>query len=266
MFIDTHCHLNFKAFGFDWRQVLESALKNQVEMVIVSTDLNTSQKAVEIASQYSGVWAAVGFHPIHIVDRDWRSEILKIRELVSGPEVVAVGEIGFDRMIRGERVEDEQDWLAIQKVQEQVFDFLVEAAAEFKKPLILHCREAMEVLKEKLALTINNYQLAIKGVQHCFPGDLAYAKMLKRHGFKVGFTGLVTYNPKWDKVIEQLDLEDILIETDSPYLTPVPYRGKRNEPSYVIEVAKHIAKIKGVDLAAVEKATYENAQALFLQN
>lgn len=259
MYIDTHCHLNFKAFSDDWRDALDRALKNRVEMIVVSTDLETSQKAIEIAKTTSGVWAAIGFHPIHVVDRDWRSEILRIRELIKQPKVVAVGEIGFDKIIKGQRVQNEEQWQKIKEVQERVFDFLVEAAQEFKKPLILHCREAEEVLQSKIL----NLKSKIVGVQHCFPGDLQYAQTLIDKDFKIGFTGMITYNPKWDNLIKEIDLSNILIETDSPFLTPVPHRGQRNEPSYVVEVARHIAKLKELDVSEVEKTTYINAQELF---
>lgn len=253
--IDTHCHINFQAFEKDWKQVVEKTLKNGVDMIIVGTDLKTSLKALEIAKLYSGVYAAVGFHPIHVTNRDYRSEILHIADLISDPKVVAIGEIGFDRY----RLADDEAEDIIKK-QITVFDFFIHEAAKVNKSILLHNRDAWDLLENHLPLI---KQLHLTGVQHCFPGNLDQAKALFEIGFKVGFTGLITYNPAWDQLIKDLPLENILIETDTPYLTPIPYRGERNEPINVRYVAKHIAKIKGIDETTVLKQTLDNAVNLF---
>lgn len=253
--IDTHCHLNFQAFQKDWKEVVERTLKSGTDMILVGTDLVTSQKAVEMAKQYSGVHAAVGFHPIHVLDRDWRSEILRIAELIGEKEVVVIGEIGFDRYRM-----PEEDMGSVIKTQETVFSFFLSEAKKHKKPLILHNREAWDLLENHIS-TIRT--LGVRGVQHCFPEGQKEAEKLFEIGFKIGFNGLVTYNSKWDELIKNTTLDSILIETDAPYLTPVPFRGQRNEPAYVQYVAKHIAKLKGVSEEEVIAATSQNAMKVF---
>lgn len=253
--IDSHCHLNFQAYERDWKQVVENNLRSGTDMIIVATDLATSKRAIEIAKLYSGVWATVGFHPIHVINRDWRVEILEIAKLTSHPKVVAIGEIGFDRyrMPEGNIAE-------IIKIQERVFDFLVGEAVRVNKPIIIHNREAMDILMDKLP---ELKKLKASGVQHCFPGNLTQAKKLFEIGFKIGFTGMITYNDTWDNLITRIPLENILIETDSPFLTPVPYRGERNKPKNVIEVAKHIASLKACLLDDVISQTYQNTKEVF---
>lgn len=253
--IDSHCHLNFKAFEHDWKEVLEDSLRAGVDMIVVGTDLKTSQKAVEIAKHYSGVYAAVGFHPIHVIDRDWRSEILEIATLVDHPKAAAVGEVGFDRYrMPRENLKD------IEATQERVFDFLVGEAVKVKKPLIIHNREAMDLFLPKLPELEKS---KIKGVVHCYPGNLTQAKKLFDAGFKIGFTGLITYNNQWDELIKKIPLENILIETDSPYLTPVPCKGSRNEPKNVLLVAQKIAGLKLIPIEDVISATSQTARSLF---
>lgn len=252
--IDSHCHLNFKAFEKDWKEVLESSLRSGVEMIIVGTDLETSKKAIEIASKYSGVWAAIGFHPTHVLNRDWRSEIIRIADLINHKKVVAVGEIGLDRY----RLSSDEEAQALE-IQERVFDFLVGEAQKAGKPIIIHNREAMNLLMDKLP----KLSRQVKGVLHCYPGNLTQAKKLFEAGFKIGFTGLITYENKWDKLLTQIPLENILIETDAPYLTPFPHRGKRNIPENVRYVAEHISKLRGISLEQVTEITYTNTHKLF---
>lgn len=261
MFIDIHAHLNFRVFESDWREVLARALKNKVEVIVPSTDLKTSEKAIEIAKSSSGVWAAVGFHPIHVLDRDWRSEIQRIRALVKEPKVVAIGEVGLDDYVFEQYKEDSPSLKLRRSEQERIFQFFIEIAAEVKKPLILHCRKAEDRFLKQL--TSNKKQLTMGGDWHCCSGNSKQVAQALKLGLHVSYTGLITYNDTWDKVIPEIPLEKLMIETDSPYLTPVPYRGQRNEPSYVIEVAKKIAQLKGLELKQVEETTYENAQRLF---
>lgn len=265
MFIDIHAHLNFKAFEHDWREVLARSLKNKVEVIVPSTDLKTSQQAIEIAKSSSGVWAAVGFHPIHVLDRDWRAEVQHIRALAAHPKVVAIGEVGLDDYIfekqYGKWQGTDREKGELRKTQERILQFFIEIAAEVKKPLILHCRNAeARFLKQ---ITDNRKQITAGADWHCCSGTVTQVKKALELGLHISYTGLITYNNTWDDVIPQIPAERLMIETDSPYLTPVPRRGERNEPSYVVEVAKKIAKLKNVDLEEVERLTHENADKLF---
>ncbi len=253
--VDTHCHVNIDIFQKDWKEVVENTLRAGVDMIVVGVDLETSKKALEIANKYSGVYAAVGFHPSYVVEKDWRSEILRIADLIKEPKVVAIGEIGFDRY---RMPEDELP--EIIKIQETVFDFFIKEAALANKPIILHNRDAFDLLEPKLD---SIQKLRVKGVQHCFPGNMEEAKKVLKAGLKIGFNGLITYNSKWDKLIQELDLSDILVETDAPYLTPVPNRGKRNEPSNVKYVVDYIAQLKNISSKEVAQATTNNAIKTF---
>lgn len=269
MYIDIHAHLNFKAFEHDWREVLARSLKTKVEVIIPSTDFKTSEQAIEIAKSSSGVWAAVGFHPIHVLDRDWRAEVQHIRQLASHPKVVAIGEVGLDDYIFDPRYHGSQhgstripgEKKKIQDAQERILQFFIELAAEVKKPLILHCRNAEDRFLEQL--TENRERMTEGGDWHCSSGTLAQVQKALELGLHISYTGLITYNNTWDTVIPEIPARRLMIETDSPYLTPIPYRGERNEPSYVVAVAKKIAALRGVELSEVEKQTYANAQALF---
>ena len=265
MYIDIHSHLNFKAFEHDWREVLARSLKNKVEVIIPSTDLKTSEQAIEIAKSSSGVWAAVGFHPVHVLDRDWRSEAQYIRQLAGHPKVVAIGEVGLDDYIFDERYGKwqgtDREKGELRKTQQRILQFFIEIAAEVKKPLILHCRNAEDRFLK--LLTLNLKLLQHGGDWHCSSGTLAQVKKALELGLHISYTGLITYNNTWDTVIPEIPADRLMIETDSPYLTPVPYRGERNEPSYVVEVAKKIAALRGVELTEIERQTYGSAQTLF---
>lgn len=270
MYIDIHAHLNFKAFEYDWREVLARSLKNKVEVIVPSTDLKTSRQAIEIAKSSSGVWAAVGFHPIHALDRDWRAEVQHIRQLASHPKVVAIGEVGLDDYIFDPRYHGSKhgstripgEKKKIQQTQERILQFFIELAAEVKKPLILHCRNAEDRFLKLLAT--NPQSLAtIGGDWHCASGNARQVAQALKLGLHISYTGLITYNNTWDKIIPEIPIDRLMIETDSPYLTPVPHRGERNEPSYVVAVAKKIAALRAVELTELERQTYANAQALF---
>lgn len=268
MYIDIHAHLNFKAFEHDWREVLARSLKNKVEVIIPSADLKTSQQSIEIAKSSSGAWAAVGFHPVHVLDRDWRAEAQRIRQLASHPKVVAIGEVGLDDFVFGADYRGRNAAISgkeksdIQQTQERILQFFIELAAEVGKPLILHCRNAEDRFLKLLA-TSPQPLATIGGDWHCSSGTLAQVQKALELGLHISYTGLITYNNTWDAVIPEVPAERLMIETDSPYLTPVPHRGERNEPSYVVAVAKKIAALRGVELAQVERETYANASGLF---
>lgn len=249
MYIDTHCHLNFKAFANDYAAVIERALGAGVKkMIVAGSNLETSAQAVQIASEYQNVYAAVGLHPIHAGDEDFGDEFEK---LAKNKKVVAIGETGIDYYHGRENAE----------LQKEVFQKHLNLARVLSKPVILHCREAADDL-----LSILMAQSSVpKAVLHCFSEDCQFAKIILDMGFYLSFTGLITFtkNQETFEVIKNVPLERILIETDCPYMTPELYRGKRNEPAYVIEIAQKIAELRKIPIEDVERATTQNAMEFF---
>ncbi len=262
MLIDTHAHLNFRDYKNDVDEVIKRALGNGVWMINVGVDFETSKKAVELAEKFPGVYAAVGFHP-----NDSREEfnILALKELAASSKVVAIGETGLDyyRIKKGD--------LSIKEKQKNIFESQIKLSLELKKPLIIHCRDAHSTgsgqAHDDLFEILKSYFLNLKpshsGILHSFSGNLEQAEKYREMGFKIAFNGIITFSRDYDEVVLKTPLEDILIETDCPFLTPIPYRGKRNEPLYVVEVAKKIAEIKKLSLEKIAEQTTKNAKELF---
>jgi len=251
MYIDTHAHLNFKAFEADYRDVIERAFKLDVRAIInVGSNLKTSLEAIKIANMYDkGVYAAIGLHPIHIKDEDFdRDEFEKIAQ---DKKVVALGETGLDYYY--DRSTKER--------QKEIFRKILTIANKISKPVILHSRDAGD---DVLSVLIEE-KIESKGVMHCSQGNWNFAKVILDMGLYISFTGLITFTKNYEtfEVIKNAPLERIMIETDCPYMTPEPYRGKRNEPAYVVEVAKKIAEIKKIPLEKVAEQTTKNAIELF---
>jgi TatD DNase family protein len=274
-YIDIHSHVNFKAFDEDRDAVISSALENDTWIINVGTQIDTSRKAIEMAHQYKeGVYAIIGLHPIHTgasyhdekelgeggKEFTSRGEVFDkdaYRELLKDPKVVGIGECGLDYY----RCTEE----TIQK-QKAAFIEQIELANEFNKPIMLHIRnnpedtirnaysDALEILKE---------YTKVKGDVHFFAGSWEDAKGYLDFGFTLSFTGVVTFARNYDEIIRNTPLDMIMSETDSPYVTPAPHRGKRNEPVYVQEVVKKIAEIKGLDVEKVAQQLIENAKRVF---
>lgn len=254
--IDTHCHLNFKAFSGDYLEVARRARDaGLVNILIVGSDAQTSRAALKVARAINAnlgdkfARIAVGIHPIHH-DRGGFDEIKK---LAQDELVVAIGESGLDFF------HQDKDVLGVQK---DLFLAHIELANALSKPLIIHNREAGDEMREILD------QIKVKkGVFHCFQQDHNFAKWATDKGFMISFTGIITYgNKKLKKVIERTDLLHIMIETDSPYLIPEPLRSEGveiNEPAYVVEVAKKIALVKNIDFETVLAQTTQNAKEFF---
>jgi len=252
MFIDTHAHLNFKAFSNDYAQAIERAFLTDVKKIInVGSNLETSKKAVEIAQKYEQVYAAVGLHPIHVKDEAFTDEFKK---LAQDGKVVAVGETGLDYYY------DKTNATS----QKEVFAKHLKMAQVVSRPVILHSREASEDILPILMAE----RPEPKGVMHCFGENWEFAKVILDMGLYISFTGLITFTKNYQtfEVIKNTPLERILIETDCPFMTPESYRGRRNEPAYVIEVARKIAELKKIPLEKVAEATTKNAEELFKLN
>ncbi|MBL7155337.1 MAG: TatD family hydrolase [Candidatus Portnoybacteria bacterium] len=263
--IDTHAHVNFNAYKDDGNKVIKRTFKKNIWLINVGAQYSTSQRAVEYAEKYKeGVYAAVGLHPSHIhgdnlkQDQGAQEESRKLEEfnqekykkLLENPKVVAMGEIGLEY---GDEISQ-----AAKDKQKEVLIEQLELAQQIGKPVMFHCRKAYDDLIELLA----GFK-ASEGVVHCFMGRWSQAEKLLEMGFYFGFNGLITYARDYDKVIEKLPLEKILLETDCPYLTPVPHRDKRNEPLYVKYVAEKIAQIKKIKFEQVAVQTTKNARELF---
>lgn len=274
-YIDIHSHVNFKAFDEDRDEVIKRALDNDTWVINVGTQIDTSRKAVEVAHQYSeGVYAIIGLHPIHTgasfhdekelgeggAEFTSRGEIFdkeKYLELLRDPKVVGVGECGLDYF----RCDTE----SIDK-QKKAFIEQIEIANEVGKPLMLHIRnnpDNKELNAYYDSLDILKEHAKVKGDVHFFAGDVEIAKAFVEFGFTLSFTGVITFASSYAEVIRNTPLDMIMSETDAPYVTPTPYRGKRNEPIYVREVVKKIAQIKGLSEQEVAEALISNAKRVW---
>lgn len=244
MLIDSHAHLNFSVYNADAKEVIKRSLDNDVWMINVGSQYSTSKKAIEIAEQYpQGIYAAVGLHPIHVKEGFNYDEY---KELASSKKVVAIGEIGLDY---------KSEYVSFKEKQKQVFLQQLDLAKELDLPVIIHCRMA----NSDLIKIISN--LKLQGVVHCFTGDLEQAQKYLGMGLYIGINGII-FRLNLDEVIKEVPLDRILIETDCPYLTPSPKKG-RNEPLYIKYVVEKIAKLKGLTFEEVSKTTTENAKQLF---
>ncbi len=273
-YIDIHSHTNFKAFEEDRDAVIMRALDAGVAVINVGTQIDTSRFAVEMANKYDGVYAIIGLHPIHtgasyhdtkelgeegkaFTSRGEVFDYENYKKLIVDPKVVAIGECGLDYY----RCTEE----TIAK-QKQAFIEQINLANEFNKPLMLHIRnnpESKELNAYSDALEILKEHAKVKGDVHFFAGSLEDAKGFVDFGFTLSFTGVITFTHDYDEVVRQTPLDMIMSETDSPYITPTPYRGKRNEPVYVIEVVKKIAEIKGLNVDDVASQLVANAKRVF---
>lgn len=251
---DSHCHPQFPQYDRDRDEMLERTLKEGVFMLCVGTDLETSEKAIELAGKYEGIWATAGLHPNDNLDEKYNPDTYE--NLLNQKKVVGFGEIGLD-YYRTEKTEE-------QEVQKQRFKEQLELAIKIGKPLILHCRDA----HDDMIKIIGNWGLkigdsALRGVIHSFTGTLEEAKKYLGLGFYLGFNGIITFTEQYDEIVRYVPLEKIMLETDGPYLTPVPFRGKRNEPLYVKYVAEKIAGLKSLGYSQVVEQTFENTKKLF---
>ena len=252
MFIDTHVHLNADQYDEDVTEVIERAKDSKVEkMVVIGFDRKTIKRALELAERYEFIYAAVGWHPVDAIDCT-EEDLQWIEELAAHPKVVGIGETGLD-----------YHWDKSPKdVQQKVFRQQIQLAKKVRLPIIIHNREATEdilrILKEEKADEVG-------GVMHCFSGSVETAQESIKMNFMISLGGPVTFkNAKKPKeVAEAVSLDHLMIETDAPYLAPHPYRGKRNEPSYVPLVAEEIARLKGISVEEVAQATTRNAEEFF---
>jgi TatD DNase family protein len=280
MFIDTHSHVNFASFREDADETIRRALGNDTWMILVGSNIKTSNKALNLANKYEkGVYAAVGLHPTHLeagpVDTSETGEESEAarpedfdydsyEKLARFQKVVAIGEIGLDYY----HLDPTKDQIATKKKQQEVFAQQLLLARSLNLPVIIHCRQAHDDLYAILQDFKKSYSHLIPsdrpwGVIHCFSGDEDLAWKYFRLGLLISFTGLITFSQQWDELIRKVPLDKIMIETDSPYMTPEPYRGRRNEPLLVQYVANRIADIRGLTLEKIAETTTANARTFF---
>jgi len=246
-YIDVHCHVNLPQYDADREEVIRRAQEAGVGMIVVGTDRESSMSAVRIVEQHENMWAIVGLHPSDVAREAFDFDFYK--NLAAHPKVVGIGECGLDYFHTDPKVDENR------LVQMQIFESHIRLAHELKKPLMLHIRngssssdkshdaytDVIAILEKSKSAGMN-----ITGDVHFFAGDVPTARRFIDLGFYLSFTGVITFPnaESYREVIRAIPLDRILSETDAPFVSPVPHRGKRNEPAYVIEVVKAIAGIK----------------------
>lgn len=290
-YIDTHTHVNLRAFKEDANETIQRALDAGVGVVNVGTQIDTSRQAVELLKDFpENVWAVIGLHPSHTFAHDFEDEeevkfktreehfdANLYRELAQDARVIGIGECGLDYY----RLPEDRSHDEIKQLQRTAFDEQIKLALELDKALCVHCRpsdgtmDAYEDLLEIIKSVKHPEQSGTPGVWvegsnlrfeiHCYTGDAATARKFVEIGAYIGLNGIITFDKttRSEEVVKAVPLENIILETDAPYLTPKSYRGKRNEPSYLPEVAEKIAYWKNVSVEVVAQVTTQNAKKLF---
>ena len=250
MLFDTHAHMDADSFDTDRRELLENLPGRGISLVMnPGCSFDSSLNAIALAEKYDYIYAAVGSHP-DVADEVDEALIAKYRELCRHPKVKAIGEIGLDY-----HYED-----IPRDIQKKAFRLQMELARELGLPAIVHEREAHED-----GLKIVDEFPTVKGVFHCYSGSLEMAKELVKRGWYIGFTGVLTFKNarKAIEVAQNIPLDRIVIETDCPYMAPVPYRGKRNDPGYLIHMAEKLAELRGISTEEAAAITLQNGKRLY---
>ncbi|MDB6018933.1 MAG: Hydrolase, TatD family [Pedosphaera sp.] len=263
IFYDTHAHLDYPDYAADLPQVIERARAAGITKIIsIGTDLASSAQAITLSEQYPDVFAAVGWHPTNVAEspEDMRPAL---RELARHPKVVAIGETGLDyyRLPSQNPGFSPADDERYKQKQALIFQQQLEVAAEFGLNCVIHQRSAFEDTLAKMQPFIGR----VRGVFHCFVDDPASMQRVLAMGSLVSFTGIVTFKNAQTirETVAAVPLDQLMLETDSPYLAPVPYRGKRCEPGYVKEISESVAQVKGCSSDALSKATCATAAGFF---
>jgi TatD DNase family protein len=255
---DTHCHLSFSAFRGDFQAVLKRAAQAGIDRILVpGIDLESSEAAIRLAEQHAPIYASVGLHPHHAsgLDDEVRE---KFALLAASPKVVAIGEIGLDYYRN----------LSPKKAQLEAFEWQLELARQLELPVVIHCREAIGDVSKILLKWSKSLPAGLNGrsgVMHAYSYNGAHANSFIEAGFYIGIAGPVTYRKAeaLRQTVSAIRMDRLLTETDAPYLTPHPFRGKRNEPAHVRLVAEEVSKIHQLSLLDVAAVTFANARALF---
>ena len=246
--IDTHSHIYYDQYEDDLPKVINDAEDSEIKRIVcVGTDIETSYQSIEIADQYDNVFCTVGCHP-HEASKMKNGYLNTIEDMCKHDKVIAIGETGLDYFYNH----------SSKSIQKKIFIDQIELSNNLNLPIVIHNRESDKDLLEILK------RFKPKGVIHCFSGNLKMAEEVTNLGLLISFTGIITFkNFNHLDVIEEIDLNNIMVETDSPYLSPIPHRGKRNEPKHVKIIAEKIAEIKDLPIQKVIKQTTKNAFKLF---
>lgn len=275
--IDTHCHIDAPGFAPEREALLQRLRQKRIYGITIGTTLASSERAIAFAERYEGIWASVGLHPEHLSssfhDPEEGDEPEKVldrgrleRVARSSLKVVAIGETGIDLY----RIDEDRSREEAQRLQEESFIAHMDVAEVLGLPVVIHCREALGRLAEMLEERLKAGH-TFSGVVHSFTGTWEEADRLIKLGCYIALNGIATFPPKktadparsLDRTIAAIPLDRLLLETDAPFLAPVPYRGKKNEPAWVEEVAKYVAEKRGVSLDELAQITTKNAYRLF---
>ena len=248
MLVDTHCHLNDEAFQDNLEEVIKRANDRGIKkIVVIGYNKESSYKAVEIASLYDGIYASIGVHPSDVKTSD--DDLSWIYELAKNEKVVAIGEIGLDYYWDKSYNDLQIEWFIKQ----------IEVAKDLDLPIVVHCRDAVQDCFDIVKEHGNG-----KGVIHCYSGSFEMAKEYIKLGYYLGIGGVVTFkNSHLGETIEKIGISHLVSETDAPYMAPVPYRGKTNEPAYIYEIVQKISEAAGLNFEEVEKRLEENTSNVF---
>ena len=251
-FFDIHSHLNFPDYEKDFEEVITRLRETRTHTIVVGTDYESSKKAVELADKYEEIYACIGVHPVDDPQKVWEEE--KFENLVRHPKVVAIGECGLD-FFHADKAQDYER-------QKELFLAQVNFALKHDKPIMIHARNSYQEIIHILE-QLGNPTSKLRGNVHFFAGDWEIAQRFLNIGFTFSFTGVITFTRDYDEVIKKAPLNMIMSETDAPFVAPAPYRGKRNEPSYVQGVVKKIAEIRGEDFEIVRAQLVKNVYRMF---
>ena len=252
MLIDSHAHLDMKQFDADRDQVIDRAVSNDVRYIIsVGIDIKSSRNALNLTTYYPSIFATAGIHP-HNADNANKDDLEQIALIAQHDKIIAIGEIGLD-FFRNR---------SARKKQIEVFTQQLAVAISLDLPVVIHDREAHT---ETVNILSSFKQNGLHGMIHCFSGDYKLAKTFINMGYYISIPGTVTYNKasQTQDVVKRIPLNRLLLETDAPFLAPIPHRGKRNEPSYIVHTAQKIAKLRGISFEEVSYQTSKNICELF---
>jgi len=255
MFVDSHCHLDFPEYAGQIPDILARMKEAQVSHAMcISVDMPDFPNVLALAESHPNLFATVGTHPDYEDTPEPTED--QLVELSQHPKILAIGETGLDYYRMGDKTYEEMEW------QRDRFRTHIRAAIRVQKPLIIHTRSASE---DTIRIMKGEGANQVAGVMHCFTESLEVAKAAMEQGFYISFSGIVTFKSAKDlqETCKQIPLERMLIETDSPYLAPIPNRGKTNEPSWVAHMAQFIADLKGISVEEVAKHTTNNFKTLF---
>lgn len=264
MLFDSHCHLQFHQYDEDREKIIADCKEQDIKLLVVGCDMQSSEDAIRLADAHDGIWASVGIHPTDSAEQFDKKKIQIL--CASSEKVVAIGETGLDyfHLPKSENARLEQV-----RIQKELFISHIELAHELNLPIIIHSRDAHGDL---LQMLMHHYTTPSAhgahpqkefGVAHCFTGTALGAKAYLDLGFLISFTGILTFTNDYNDVVRAVPLEKILIETDAPFLSPVPHRGKKNSPVYVEFVAQRISEIKEISYEEVVQVTAKNTKRLF---